>query len=1123
MAKRVDGSTFNETNIQVVVRCRGRNEMEKRGNFPSIVDCNESRKHTVDVKCTNHQTKTFTFDKVFGPTATQQELYKDVAANTLTEVLKGYDCTIFAYGQTGTGKTYTMEGVIDEESESWTQSPQAGIIPRVLNHLFDKLESSLKEFSVRVSFVEIYNEELRDLLGLNDSKKLRLLNDSQGSVVVDGMEEVPVTDKQEVYKVLLRGSQRRQVASTNMNSHSSRSHTIFTVYVHIKETNDRGEELIRMGKLNLVDLAGSENIGRSGAVSVRAREAGNINKSLHALGRVITQLVERTAHISYRDSLLTRMLQDSLGGKSKTTIIATISPASSNSEETLSTLDYAARAKNIKNRPEKKATLTKRTFINEYDNEIVKLRKDLHAAREKNGVYLSADTYNELQQNLEVKNSECDELKAEYKTMEANLAESVNLQLAAQEELGQVLAVLSSTESDLESTRHKLNATREDLALTRTEMEKKDFLLSKRIETENALHTEATQLTSTINSMANDISNLRSHAKSLHDTESSNTQSAKHFEDEIKTQCARIADEVNMFSDIQKKSISDLKKLLSVHVKKTTSEYKSAQTRTEEVRKGLSEKLSMLLKVSKDALEGNVAIAGNIVNITKSTQLEIITKGAEETIQSLVKMIQSSLDNMKTESDILHNDVLLSSAKMTEASQQGGQKQVELLKVLQNTLDTRIKAEAQKLIDLETTSAAEIQSHRQYTNTFYEKMAADMLSLVSANMAACKSLTLESVEKYDKRTAAVVSEVTQGLRSVPGLYQKGFQNANENILKTDNLVGKTCDGLKEVFNKNQKIVNDEVATASTATRRVETCITEANTTVTGSMSALRSDIVSEYTNMQHNVSNSISVHEQNVEDATNLTKNDIADISAQVAACQDSLRHHKMLFETQVAKAVDDIANYETIQNEIVESTNLASSKYISAMKKSLPLPTPTTYTYPSKLTITPACNVLLDQFNAILEAEAKTPESENREKCTTQDSSDASFCAVKRGHDEVATTPHRTPRARKRCEFDANESPALDRTKNKIPGREDRNSFDNMDRENVNTLNFSSPLPKAVTPRTYKTLSTTQPVTPRRTNAESSTIVPESPKKTEAAEITAKAAKISRLRQPGTIYKKPL
>ncbi|KNC79938.1 hypothetical protein SARC_07687 [Sphaeroforma arctica JP610] len=368
MAKRDE--VGDETNIQVVVRCRGRNEMEKKGNYNSIVECNESRKHTVDVQCVNHQTKTFTFDRVFGPTATQQDLYKDVAANTLTEVLAGYDCTIFAYGQTGTGKTYTMEGVIDAQSESWTKSPQAGIIPRALNHLFDcacdgntwwSLMVPVIHYMVPNSLLLNFATEIDCHLGkprLNLNRQA--LNTLQGNVRVDGMEEVPVVDKQDVYNVLLRGSQKRQVASTNMNQNSSRSHTIFTVYVHIKETNDRGEELIRMGKLNMVDLAGSENIGRSGAVHVRAREAGSINKSLHALGRVITQLVDRSAHISYRDSLLTRMLQDSLGGRAKTTIIATISPASSNAEESLSTLDYAARAKNIKNRPERKATLTKK-------------------------------------------------------------------------------------------------------------------------------------------------------------------------------------------------------------------------------------------------------------------------------------------------------------------------------------------------------------------------------------------------------------------------------------------------------------------------------------------------------------------------------------------------------------------------------------------------------------------------------------------------------------------------------------------------------------------------------------------------------------------------------------------
>merc|ERR1719447_2382838 len=169
----------------------------------------------------------------------------------------------------------------------------------------------------------------------------------------------------------------------------------------MKENNINGEEFLKTGKLNLVDLAGSENIGRSGAVEKRAREAGTINQSLLTLGRVISSLVENTPHVPYRESKLTRLLKDSLGGHTKTSIIATISPAACNLEETLSTLDYASRAKCIKNKPEVNQKLTKKALIKEYTEQIEKLKKDLYAAREKNGIFLSEENFQEMQNQLQ--------------------------------------------------------------------------------------------------------------------------------------------------------------------------------------------------------------------------------------------------------------------------------------------------------------------------------------------------------------------------------------------------------------------------------------------------------------------------------------------------------------------------------------------------------------------------------------------------------------------------------------------------------------------------------------------------------------------------------------------------
>lgn len=265
-------------------------------------------------------------------------IYQEVVSPMLDEVLMGYNCTLFAYGQTGTGKTcvstfialvlwtdsdlvrYTMQGDLGT-TPMGNPNAQAGMIPRVLFRLFHQLEDSSADYSVKISYVELYNEELRDLLaselaapsgsvqpmgmGSRDSNpppgSLKIFDDAtKKGVVIQGLEETAVMDAPDALALLVKGSHRRQIAATKFNDHSSRSHSVFSITVHMKETSSMGEDLLRVGKMNLVDLAGSENIGRSGAENKRAREAGMINQSLLTLGRVINALVEKSSHIPYR-------------------------------------------------------------------------------------------------------------------------------------------------------------------------------------------------------------------------------------------------------------------------------------------------------------------------------------------------------------------------------------------------------------------------------------------------------------------------------------------------------------------------------------------------------------------------------------------------------------------------------------------------------------------------------------------------------------------------------------------------------------------------------------------------------------------------------------------------------
>lgn len=261
-------------------------------------------------------------------------------------------------------------------------------------------------------------QQLEDLLAKDDSnQRLRIVEDARRGVVCNGLDEVLVHNLSEVQKAIAHAINKRKVAETLLNKASSRSHCIFTLTIHKKETTPDGEDLLKVrlrappmglgvahcrtaaatlwrrrtltpcvravdgtaqvGKLNLVDLAGSECVGRSGAKNKRAREAGNINQSLLTLGRVITALVEHRGHVPYRDSKLTRLLQESLGGRAKTCIIATLSPSVICVDETMSTLDYAHRAKNIKNKPEVNQKMTKRVLLREYSLTIERLKSEL--------------------------------------------------------------------------------------------------------------------------------------------------------------------------------------------------------------------------------------------------------------------------------------------------------------------------------------------------------------------------------------------------------------------------------------------------------------------------------------------------------------------------------------------------------------------------------------------------------------------------------------------------------------------------------------------------------------------------------------------------------------------------
>ncbi|KAM0887609.1 hypothetical protein ACQ4PT_028906 [Festuca glaucescens] len=648
-----------EANVQVVLRCRPLNEEEQRANVQSAVSCNDMKREVTVLNSLFKQAdKTFTFDKVFGPKSQQRAIYDHAVAPIMNDVLEGYNCTVFAFGQTGTGKTYTMEGEIMQQVGELPAT--AGVMPRAVRHIFDILEARKADYSMKVTFLELYNEELTDLLASEDQSRfpedrqkrstISLMEDGKGGAVIRGLEEIVVYSPGEIYSLLEQGSARRRTADTALNKQSSRSHSVFSIYIHVKVTTIGNQELMNCGRLNLVDLAGSESIARSGAKEVRAREAGELNKSLLTLGRVITALVEHSVHVPYRDSKLTRLLRESLGGKAKTCIIATVAPAVHCLEETLVTLDYAYRAKSIRNKPEVNQKNCKSVMLKDLYQEMEKMKQDVKAAREKNGIYIPHERFvlEEAEKKTMREKVDCLELSLEKQNKE--LEKYKKMYLAEQECRMNLESQNTELKMKTESCKGEFLDLQEAHSRAEMSLKEKEYIISNLLRAEHIILERAKSMCGSLENACGDIGDLQNKLERRSKTESENRGLLFNFR-------SQLDQSLGLLRNTVVGSICEQRQLLDSMIEQMNSFF-SAKSES-------ANHLERRIANAKDMHASGVQCMNELANTLKQRSITD-TEQMKLNISSHAIAVDNFLAVMVSEAEQVLNEVLRSTSELKE-------------------------------------------------------------------------------------------------------------------------------------------------------------------------------------------------------------------------------------------------------------------------------------------------------------------------------------------------------------------------------------------------------------------------------------------------------------------------
>ncbi|KAL4198691.1 hypothetical protein AMTRI_Chr03g141330 [Amborella trichopoda] len=841
-----------EVNVQVVLRCRPLSEDELRLNIPKVISCNEQRREVTVVQ-SNRVDRTFTFDKVFGPKSQQRAIYDHAITPMVNEVLEGFNCTIFAYGQTGTGKTYTMEG--GAKAKGGELPVESGVIPRAVRQIFDTLEAQKADYSMKITFLELYNEEITDLLApeeyprsLEDKsrKSISLMEDGKGGVVVRGLEEEVVYSANEIYNLLERGSAKRRTAETLLNKHSSRSHSIFSITVNVKEASLGDEELIKCGKLNLVDLAGSENISRSGAREGRAREAGEINKSLLTLGRVINALVEHSGHIPYRDSKLTRLLRDSLGGKTRTCIIATISPSIHCLEETLSTLDYAYRAKNIKNKPEANQKMSKSVLLKDLYLEMEQMKQDVRAAREKNGVYIPHERFIQDEANKKAMSEKIDQLEFDLVLSGRKVEEFQELYSSEQEQKLGLQNDLIQTKMKFESTEKTLEELQEDYRIANCTIKEKELIISDLLRSEKSLFEHAVSLRGELADASNDITGFRAKIERKNKSEKENQNMVQAFGSQLHHSFENLEKTVVGSISHQKQQFRFMEEQVQSFVSGKQEASKVLQSRIENMKDIYTSGIKVMQELAT-SLERNASSNLELLSTTASTQAETIENflvtaiseaeqvlnefqgslaeqekllefSAHQQEEALQRSLVSTQLISKTTVDFLenlHTNASMINKVLDESQTEKSRKLADFEKAFKQNSAEEDKMVLEKIAKLLATSSARKADIIATAIQDMDTTATNETEKLQHNVCKIQQVSVEAKREWNAYIEKVESQFQENTFAAGGIRSKMETNLQECIKKVDQsqkLWDNTSQSLKTLNKENaaerESIMND---------------------------------------------------------------------------------------------------------------------------------------------------------------------------------------------------------------------------------------------------------------------------------------------------------------------------